>query len=183
MEYQPTRRNGRAVFSCRFKQAAELVGGMRLKLWVSTSEGDDLDLFVVLRKLDSSGKEVFFSGYNGYESDGVAKGWLRASHRELDPPRSTALRPWHSHTSIQKVRPGDIVPLEIEIWPSATLFEAGSTLQLTIQGHDAARYPAFRHRDLVNRGRHTIYTGGAHASWLAIPMNQSSSNKLALVAS
>lgn len=181
--HQPASRNERAVFSCRFERAVELVGGMRLKLWVSTSEGDDLDLFVVLRKLDSGGKEVFFSGYNGYERDGVAKGWLRASHRELDPSRSTALRPWHSHTSIQKVRPGDIVPLEIEIWPSATLFEAGSTLQLTIQGHDAARYPAFRHRDLVNRGRHTIFTGGAHDSSLAVPMNQSSGNELALARS
>lgn len=172
VEYAPASRNGRAVFSCRFERAVELIGGMRLKLWVSTSEGDDLDLFVVLRKLDSSGKEVFFSGYNGYEHDGVAKGWLRASHRELDPSRSTPLRPWHSHTRIQKVQPGDIVPLEIEIWPSATLFEAGSTLQLTIQGHDGARYPAFRHRDVVNRGKHTIFTGGGHDSSLTVPLNQ-----------
>jgi uncharacterized protein len=142
-----------------------------LKLWVSTSEGDDLDLFVVLRKLDSNGNEVFFSGYNGYEHDGVAKGWLRASHREPDPSRSTPLRPWQSHTRIQKVHSGEIVPLEIEIWPSATLFEPGSSLQLTIHGHDAARYPAFRHRKLVNRGCHTIFTGGPYDSSLVVPLN------------
>jgi predicted acyl esterase len=146
---------------------------MRLKLWVSTSEGDDLDLFVVLRKLDSTGNEVFFSGFNGFEHDGVAKGWLRASHRELDPSRSTPLRPSHSHAHIQKVRSGGIVPLEIEIWPSATLFEAGSTLQLTIQGQDAARYPAFGHRKLVNHGLHTIFTGGPYESSLAVPLNRS----------
>jgi predicted acyl esterase len=144
---------------------------MRLKLWASTSENDDLDLFVVLRKLDSSGSEVFFSGFNGYQRDGVAKGWLRASHRALDPSRSTALRPWYSHARIEKLRSGDIVPLEIEIWPSATLFEAGSTLQLTIQGHDAARYPGFAHRGLVNRGWHTIFTGGPYESCLTIPLN------------
>jgi predicted acyl esterase len=161
----------RAVFSLRFEQAVELIGKMRLKLWVSTSEGDDLDLFVVLRKLDSSGREVFFSGFNGYEHDGLAKGWLRASHRELDPTRSTPLRPWHSHTRIQKLRSGDVVPLEIEIWPSATLFEGGSTLQLTIQGHDAARYPGFGHRKLVNRGLHTIFTGGRYDSCLVVPLN------------
>jgi predicted acyl esterase len=142
-----------------------------LKLWASTSEGDDLDLFVVLRKLDSNGREVFFSGFNGYQRDGVAKGWLRASHRGLDPSRSTVLRPWHSHARIEKLRSGDIVPLEIEIWPSATLFEMGSTLQLTIQGHDAARYPGFAHRELVNRGRHTIFTGGPYDSCLTIPLN------------
>jgi predicted acyl esterase len=146
---------------------------MRLKLWVSTSEGDDLDLFIVLRKLDPTGKEVFFSGYNGYERDGLAKGWLRASHRELDPSRSTPLRPWHSHTHIQKLRSGDIVPLEIEIWPSATLFEAASSLLVTIQGHDAARYPAFRHGKLVNRGLHTLFTGGPYDSCLVVPLNHS----------
>ena len=150
----------RSLDSLGFEQTVELIGSMRLKLWVSTSEGDDLDLFVVLGKLDSAGKGIFFSGYNGFERDGLAKGWLRASHRELDPSRGTPLRPWHSHTRIQKVRSGDIVPLDIEIWPSAALFEAGTFLQLTIQGHDAARYPAFGHRKLVNRGWHTIFTEG-----------------------
>jgi predicted acyl esterase len=171
VQYRPSSGNGMAVFSWRFDRAAELVGGMRLKLWVSTSEGDDLDLFVVLRKLDSAGSEIFFSGYNGFPRDGVAKGWLRASHRELDAARSTLLRPWHSHIRIQAVRPGEIVPLEIEIWPSATLFEDGSTLRLTIQGHDAAKYPAFRHRKLVNRGSHTIFTGGPYDSCLTVPLN------------
>ena len=31
---------------------------MTLKLWVATSEGEDLDLFVVLRKFDQRGNEV-----------------------------------------------------------------------------------------------------------------------------
>ncbi|MBV8173349.1 MAG: hypothetical protein JO151_02145 [Verrucomicrobia bacterium] len=106
MQYRPASRKGRAVFSIRFERALELIGSIRLKLWVSTSEGDDLDLFVVLQKLDSSGSEVFFSGYNGYERDSLAKGWLRASHRELDAARSMPLRPWHSHTRIQNATSG-----------------------------------------------------------------------------
>jgi putative CocE/NonD family hydrolase len=173
VQYRPGSRDSKAAFSLRFERAVELIGSMRLKLWVSTSEGDDLDLFVGLRKLDSAGNEVFLSGFNGYEHDGLAKGWLRASHRELDPSRSTPLRPWHGHTRIQKLRPGGIVPVEIEIWPSATLFEAGSTLQLTIQGQDAARYPAFGHRKLVNHGLHAIFTGGPYDSSLAVPLNRS----------
>jgi predicted acyl esterase len=173
VQYRSRRRKSNAVFFYRFERTVELIGSMRLKLWVSTTESDDLDLFVVLRKLDSGGREVFFSGFNGYERDGLAKGWLRASHRELDPSRSTPLRPWHIHTRIGKIRPNDIVPVEIEIWPSATLFEAGSTLQLTVQGHDAARYPAFGHRKLVSRGQHTILTGGRYDSSLTAPLNRS----------
>ena len=167
--------NDRASFSFRLDKTTELTGDMRLKLWVNTSEGDDLDLFVVIRKFDSAEREVFFSGYNGYERDAAAKGWLRASHRELDQSQSTPLRPWHSHTRIQKLRPNEIVPLEIEIWPSSTLFEAGSTLQISVQGQDAAKYPAFGHRKLVNYGQHTIFTGGRYDSHLIIPVNQSSS--------
>ena len=177
VQYRSTgkKENDRATFSFRFDKTTELTGGMRLKLWVSTSEGDDLDLFVVIRKFDSGKQEVFFSGFNGYERDAAAKGWLRASHRELDQSRSTPLRPWLNHTRIQKVRPTEIVPLEIEIWPSSTLFAAGSTLQIAIQGHDGAKYPAFGHRKLVNRGLHTIFTGGRYDSHLVIPVNQTSS--------
>ena len=177
VQYRSTRKkeNDGASFSFQFDQTTELTGGMRLKLWVSTSEGDDLDLFVVIRKFDSDKREIFFSGYCGYERDSAAKGWLRASHRELDQSRSTPLRPWLRHTQIQKLRPNEIVPSEIEIWPSSTLFESGSMLQVVIQGHDAAKYPAFGHRKLVNRGLHTIFTGGSYDSHLVIPVDQSSS--------
>ena len=176
VQYQSTgqKENDRALFSFQFDTATELTGGMRLKLWVGTSAGDDLDLFVLIRKLDSARREVFFSGFNGYERDAVAKGWLRASHRELDLERSTPLRPWHRHARIQKLRPDEIVPVDIEIWPSSTLFETSSILQLAIQGHDAAKYPAFAHRKVVNRGLHTIFTGGKYDSRLVIPVNLSS---------
>ena len=170
--YRSTNLHGQAVFSHRFEQPVELMGGMRLRLWISTSEGDDLDLFVVARKLDSTGNEVFFSGFNGYERDGLAKGWLRASHRETDGLRSSPLKPWHRHTALQKLRSGEVVPLEVEIWPSATLLEAGSTLQLTIQGHDVGKYPAFGHRKLVNHGWHTIFTGGPYDSSLTVALNK-----------
>ena len=171
VQYRSTSARERAVFSYRFEQAIELIGSMRLKLWVSTSEADDLDLFVVLRKFDSRGAEVFFSGFNGYERDSVAKGWLRVSHRELDLSRCTPLRPWHAHKRIQKVDSDQIVPVEIEIWPAATLSEANSTLEVTIQGHDGAKYPAFGHRKSVNRGRHTIFAGGKYDSCLVAPLN------------
>jgi uncharacterized protein len=47
----------RASFFYRFEHETELTGAMTLSLWVSTSEGDDMDLFVLLRKFDATGKE------------------------------------------------------------------------------------------------------------------------------
>ena len=169
--YDSTARRGndRAVFHQVLDRDTELTGGMTLRLWVSTSAGDDLDLFVVVRKLDLHGREVHFFGYNGFRNDSVAKGWLRASHRGTDPERSRPGRPWHTHAHAEPARPGDIVPVEIEILPSSTLFESGTTLQVDVLGHDAARYPAFRHARTVNRGEHSIYTGGQYDSHLLIP--------------
>jgi predicted acyl esterase len=58
--YDATR--GQAAFSLRFTEAVELTGAAKLHVWVSTSDGNDLDLFVVLKKFDERGREVFFSG-------------------------------------------------------------------------------------------------------------------------
>ncbi|HEY3919226.1 MAG TPA: CocE/NonD family hydrolase [Stellaceae bacterium] len=164
--------SGRATFSIRFAAPVEITGETKLRLWVGTSEGDDLDLFVVLRKFDASGNEVFFCGYNGYEKDAVAKGWLRVSHRALDPGKSRPSRPYHAHDRIEKLKPGEIVPAEIEILPSSTLFEAGTRLELSIHGKDGAKYPAFKHTALVNRGTHAIHCGGRFDSHLLLPVAQ-----------
>src|SRR6266487_1617230 len=159
----------RASFVYRFEHDTELTGAMTLSLWVSTSEGDDLDLFVLLRKFDATGKEVFFYGYNGFANDGVAKGWLRVSHRALDPERSRPGRPWHTHRQRQPVQPDEVVPVEIEVLASSTHFEAGTRLCVEVLGHDAARYPAFSHGRSVNRGTHSIHTGGRYPSALLTP--------------
>jgi predicted acyl esterase len=160
----------RASFRYRFDTQTELTGSMTLKLWVSTSAGTDLDLFVKLRKFDSAGREVFFYGYNGFAKDGVAKGWLRVSHRATDPQRSRPGMPWHSHLCAQAVRPDEIVPVEIEVLASSTLFEAGAALRVDVLGRDADKYPAFAHRPTVNLGRHSIHTGGAYDSHLLMPV-------------
>jgi putative CocE/NonD family hydrolase len=161
---------GRASFVIRFADEVEITGESKLKLWVSTSEGDDLDLFVALRKFNAAGEEVFFCGYNGYEKDAVAKGWLRVSHRALDPQKSRPSRPYHTHDKLEKIAAGEIVPVEIEILPSSTWFEAGSRLELVVLGTDGAKYPAFKHKKTVNRGKHNIHCGGRYDSHLLVPL-------------
>ena len=96
--------SGRADFSFTFAEAAELTGNAKLRLWVGT-DGDDLDLFVVLRKFDTEGREVPFCGYNGWEKDAVAKGWLRVSHRALDPALSRPSGPIIRTTASRNSRP------------------------------------------------------------------------------
>jgi len=164
----------RATFVLRLDRDTEVTGAMRLRLWIAAEEADDADLFVGIEKLDPAGTAVGFSGYNFLPDDVVAKGWLRLSHRELDEARSTETRPWHTHRRLQKVRPGQVVAAEVEILPSSTLFEAGSSLRLVVQGHELRDYPSFGHTDSVNRGPHRLFTGGRYDSFLVVPVIESS---------
>ena len=153
------RRTDRARFAHTFAADTEIVGSMSLSVWMSTDDAEDADVFVAIRKRDAAGSLVGFYGYNGFRHDAAAKGWLRASHRELDSVRSRPDRPFQAHVRTIPVQRGVSTRLDIEIWPSATLFEAGSALIVEILGHDANRYPALRHGDTVNSGTHTIHTG------------------------
>jgi uncharacterized protein len=177
----PNTDGGRAVFAHRFERDTELTGYMKLKLWVSTDAGDDLDLFVGVRKRDRRGRELAFPDFNHIEHGMVARGWLRASHRELDVERSTPYQPWLKHQRALKLKPGEVVPVEIEIWPSSTLFRAGETLELTVQGGSltyAASNPlpvkhgriCTGHDQTINRGRHTVHAGGDCDSHLLVPV-------------
>ncbi|HWM47263.1 MAG TPA: CocE/NonD family hydrolase [Xanthobacteraceae bacterium] len=167
----------RATFDITFDKDTELTGYMKLRVFMSCEASDDMDVFVGLHKLDKDGKLVPFAYYAQFDDGPVALGWLRASHRELDPGKSTEWQPVHPHTREQKIKPGEIVPLDIEIWPSGTRFAAGETLRLIVQGDDLNRYPVdvapvyFRHKgSSVNKGRHVIHAGGSYESYLLVPV-------------
>ena len=160
---------GTACFEYRFDRASEITGHMRLKLWVSTDQGDDMDLFVLVKKLDAAGNEVCFEARENDPTGPVSHGFLRVSHRALDKERSRPFQPVLSHTQVQLIEPGQIVPVEVEILPSSTAFEPGQTLQLVIGGADLHSNAMFHHRELCNQGTHTLHTGGPHDTGLLLP--------------
>jgi uncharacterized protein len=172
--YDPAAAEDRALFDYCFKEAAELTGHMKLRLWVQAQGADDMDLFVALQKLDAAGALVPFVFYAMHQNGPLALGWLRASHRELDAERSRPEQPFHPHTREQLLTPQECVPLEIEIWPSSTRFSPGESLRLLVQGHDipvpaVPHTPFARHERTRNGGRHLILTGGAYDSHLLVP--------------
>jgi len=112
----------------------EITGPVAAKLWVS-SDTTDADLFVVLRVYDPSGKEVVFIGSNDPRTP-VGLGWLRASHRKLDPNESKPYRPFHTHDEKWPLTPGEPVELDIEIWPTCIVVPVGYRLGFTVRGKD-----------------------------------------------
>jgi len=154
-----------------FAEETEFTGPVKLKLWVSSSE-DDADLFAIVRKFDPAGNEVTFQGSIN-PGIPVACGWLRISHRKLDPDRSTPYRPFYPHDELQKVKPGEIVPVEIEIWPTSVVCEPGERLVLEVAAHDEPRTTPFLHddpRDRILAREITLHTGGRYDSHLLLPL-------------
>jgi predicted acyl esterase len=166
--------DGQATFVYRFPGTTELIGSMKLRLWVAAEGSDDMDLFVGLQKLDAGGALLPFSFLNALEDGPVALGWLRVSHRELDESRSTPGQPWHTHRKEERLAPGEIVPVDIEIWPSGTRFHEGEQLRLVIKGSDVQQYPpgvvSMGHSVTRNAGKHVIHTGGKYDSHLLVPV-------------
>jgi predicted acyl esterase len=115
-------------------EAVEITGPSAARLFASSSTVD-ADFFVVLRVFDPGGTEVVFQGAIDPHTP-VGQGWLRASHRKLDEALSTAWRPYHAHDEEQRLVPGKVYPLDVEIWPASIVVPAGYRIALTVRGRD-----------------------------------------------
>ena len=126
--------DGLTFMTAPMAQATEITGPIAAKLFVSSSTSD-ADLFLVLRVFSPDLKEVVFQGAIDPHTP-VAQGWLRASHRKLDKKLSLPHRPWHSHDKSEPLNPGEVVELDIEIWPTSIVVPPGYRVALTIRGKD-----------------------------------------------
>lgn len=164
----------------------EITGPSALKLFVSSST-IDADLFVILRVFDAQDKEVLFQGALDPKTP-IAQGWLRASHRKLDMAKSLPYRPYHTHDEKMPLTPGQVVELDIEIWPTCIVVPKGYRVALTIRGKDYDHGQSaaslsnmknpmsgcgpFMHDDPVDRppdifgGKVTLHFGPQHSSLL-----------------
>jgi len=147
----------------------EITGPLAASFWVS-SETEDMDLFLTLRNFDPDGNEVLETGQQGTPVP-VAKGWLRVSHRELDEELSLPYRPYHKHTRRLWLAPGEIVQVQVEIWPTSMVFRKGHRIQLDIQPRDGTGSQSYMHYHAdYNTGTNTIHAGGDKESYLLLPV-------------
>ena len=116
-----------------------------------------------------------------------------ASHRELDPKLTLPYRPYHTHKRRQPLRPGQVVELDVEIWPTSIVVPQGHRIALTVRGKDyqwqkstGARLSNFKnellgcgpflHDDPRDRprkvfgGKVTLHLGPKHPSYILLPI-------------
>ena len=197
----PVARSGSATFKALgegltfltepLREETEITGPAAAKLFVASST-TDADIFLVLRVLDPEGKDVKF--ISGIDPGGViTNGWLRASHRKLDPKRSLPYRPWHPHDERWPLTPSETVDLDVEIWPTSVIVPAGYRIGVSVLGRDfkwpgegpwPEFYPGvpmkgngvFLHDDPRDRpaeifgGTTTLVSGGEQQSYLLLPV-------------
>jgi predicted acyl esterase len=80
-------------------------------------------------------KEVTFQGALDPHTP-IAQGWLRCSHRKLDEKLTLPYRPYHTHDEEQKLAPGKVYEVDVEVWPTCIVVPKGFRLALSVRGND-----------------------------------------------
>jgi predicted acyl esterase len=149
-------------------EETEITGYMSVHLNVSVNGYDDADLFFTVKKLGEGGKEVPVSVLNEPHPGAWCK--LRLSMRKLSP-KSKPEKPVQAFDEVQKLRPDEIVPIDVCFVPYSRIWHKGEKLRLQIAGR-YIREPGWFERlgwETDNQGTQVIHTGGEFSSWLQIP--------------
>jgi hypothetical protein len=142
-----------------FPNDTEFIGPASLTLYASTT-ANDASLIVKIDdvSLDGSWRPV-------------SKGWLRASHRQVDQAKSRPGRPFHSHLLSEPLEPGRVYELQIEIWPICRNFQKGHSLRLRIANSDSLIHDAGNtHTHVEVPMRITVYHSKEYPSHLLLPL-------------
>lgn len=177
-------------FITRFETETVLVGYPKAHLFVEARGADDMDLFVLIQKLDKWGTplqaftvpnqspmahDITDYGATILRYKG-SDGRLRVSARHLDVTVATDDIPAHSFDRIEKLAPGQVVAIEIDLLPIGLSFRPGEQLRFVISSRNllGTMMPGISEYVGANSGEHVIHTGGEHASYLQLPVQSRS---------
>lgn len=169
----------------------ELTGPISAKLFIE-SQTDDADLFLTVQAFNPHGVELTFQGALDPNTP-IAMGWLRASHRRIDPVKSRPWQPFHTHEQREPLEPFTVVEVDVEILPTSLVLPKGWSLGIWLRGRDYEYrgeigefgkqfYYSTRgtggmtHNDPRDRPPETfdtqvtLHTGGTRASYLLLPV-------------
>jgi len=120
--------------------------------------------------------KVFDVAPNGVETR-VAKSYLKASHRALDPKKSKPGVPFHPHTkaSIEVIKPGEIYEYNVYLQVISNVFKVGHQIKLAIESLESPRDPELQihyhpHLNTATATLHKIYRNKEYRSHLLLPV-------------
>lgn len=143
----------------------EVIGPIVLNLYASTTDNEVL-WFISLRERDQRGNDRV-----------LTRGWLRGTHREVDPKRSKPWHPFHLHTKSEPLMPDKSYEFNIALVPTGNLFKAGSRIVVKISCSDDVPKDTFEEiaGGSIRRqspSRITIYHDADRPSHLLLPITK-----------
>ena len=173
-------------FLTRFDEETVLVGYPKAHLFVEARGADDMDLFVLVQKLDRWGTplQAFTVTNQSARAHDVtdhgatilrykgSDGRLRVSARHLDASLTTDDVPAHTFDRVEKLSPGEVVEIDVDLLPVGLRFHPGEQLRFVLSSRNllGTLMPGIREYVGANTGTHVVHTGGEHASYLQLPV-------------
>lgn len=143
----------------QLSRRVELTGPISLTLHAASTASDTTWVVKLLDEDERGGCSI------------VTRGWLKASHREIDLERSRPYRPWHPHTREQKLSHREVYEFQIEIWPTSMAFPAGHRIRLEIASMDSPVFDfPFFHLPNLLIGFNSIYHSNGYPSSMIVPV-------------
>ena len=137
--YDGSNANSELVFTYTVPEDFEYVGYGKLRLWVGAELSDDMDINVTIDKLSADGTPLVQDGLGRYIGPA---GKLRASRRKLNEELSTENEPvLMLDEEMQLLSPGEIVCVDVPIWPTGMRFHKGEQLRITIKPDSPSMLP------------------------------------------
>lgn len=165
--------NGLLSFDWKVPYNVTIAGPMKLQIYIELEGCLDVNIFVGIDKVRDN-MNIPFEGSYGFGLDNVTKGWQKASLRYTDNEKGLPWEAHHTFDKIQLLEPKQIVCLEVNLLPSATLFRKNEVLRLNIQGHwlfkKSKLYSQIGDYEPSPSGKTKIHSGGQYNSYLLIPV-------------
>ncbi len=171
-----------------FERETEITGHIVAHLNVSMSPDSsiadksaekDIDIFLTIRHLAPSGKEIYYTGTAG-DPVPLTKGWLRVSLRKVatNHPKNRAYLPQREYlsTDVQPVVPGTVYGVDVEIWPTNVVVEKGGKIVFEVSSGDTQGSGIFSHDSDKDRpkekfaGMNSICFGEGLENYVTLPI-------------
>jgi predicted acyl esterase len=188
LSYDSTSQTEFLKFTYTFEKATRIMGIPKAVLYMACEEHDDMDVFVILRKLSKEGEPMLclnvpWEGLPVKTFDEIPEklrtevilykgptGIIRSSQRDIDHEKSMHPNwPFHPHDREERIPPGQVVKLEIGMWATGIEYEAGEGIQFEVAGHFRGVSNFGKPEHVKNKGRHIVHLGGKYGSHVILP--------------
>jgi putative CocE/NonD family hydrolase len=119
----------------------EITGPLSFHFWAEIDQ-EDTNWIIIIKDVGPdvsvhTAREGEIENPETFERE-VTRGWLKASHREVDESRSRPGQPWHPFTrrAQKKVKVGEILQYDVEISPTSNVFKRDHRICIEIAALD-----------------------------------------------